>query len=61
MSADEKKLVESIASAVSLLPVNDQKFIVGYAEGVRDMAKAVQNMMEAGQFAKFQMDELSSA
>ncbi|MBD5151289.1 MAG: hypothetical protein HDT16_02065 [Oscillibacter sp.] len=38
MSTEEKKIVQSIAEAVSVLPEEKQEYILGYAEGVLAMA-----------------------
>ena len=45
MGADEKKLGQKIAEAVSILPDEKREYILGYAEGVIAMASA---MREAG-------------
>ncbi len=34
MNADEKKIVQTIAAAVSILPDGKREYILGYAEGV---------------------------
>lgn len=34
MSADEKKIMQTIAAAVSILPDEKREYILGYAEGV---------------------------
>ena len=34
MNADEKKIVQTIAAAVSVLPAEKREYILGYAEGV---------------------------
>lgn len=34
MSAEEKKIVQRIAEAASILPDDERKYILGYAEGV---------------------------
>ena len=38
MSIEEKKVVQSIAEAVSALPEEKREYILGYAEGVLAMA-----------------------
>lgn len=45
MSDQEKKVVESLAKAFDLLPDNKKERLIGYAEGVADMAakQAAQN------------------
>lgn len=34
MGAEEKKLLRTLAEAVSVLPAEGRKYILGYAEGV---------------------------
>lgn len=41
MSADEKKLVESLAEAVKALPESKREYLMGYAEGVNAMSQKV--------------------
>lgn len=40
MSTEDKKVIQSIAQAVNVLPDNKREFILGYAEGVIAMAAA---------------------
>ena len=41
MNADEKNLAQSIVEALNILPNEEQKFILGYAEGVRSTYAAL--------------------
>ncbi len=43
MNEDEKSLVQSIVEAANILPDNEQKYILGYAEGARSMYAALQS------------------
>lgn len=40
MSAEEKKIMESLAQAVKALPEGKRDYLLGYAEGVAAMAEA---------------------
>ena len=40
MSAEDKKVIQSIAQAIAVLPDDKREFILGYAEGVIAMAAA---------------------
>ncbi len=45
MSTEEKEIVQRIAEAASILPDDERKYILGYAEGVIAMrGQLVQNL-----------------
>lgn len=39
MSAEEKKVAESLVQAFEMLPDNKKEYLLGYAEGVAAMAE----------------------
>jgi len=41
MSTEDRKVIQSIAQAVNVLPNDKREFILGYAEGVIAMAAVV--------------------
>lgn len=40
MSEREKKIAEKLAQTISVLPLEKQQYILGYAEGAADIAAA---------------------
>lgn len=49
MGADEKKIIQTIAEAVSILPEERRTYILGYAEGVIAMASSDRTCANEGQ------------
>lgn len=41
MNVDEKKIIQTITNAVLIMPDEGRKYILGYAEGVIEMAGAL--------------------
>lgn len=49
MSAEEKKVIQRIAEAAAILPDDERKYILGYAEGVIAMrGQTAQNPSNGG-------------
>lgn len=40
MTKDEKTLLKSISEAVDIMPKEKREYLIGYANGVRDLAAA---------------------
>jgi len=40
MTEDEKTLLKSISEAADIMPKEKQEYLIGYANGVRDLAAA---------------------
>lgn len=49
MSTEEKKVIQRIAEAAAILPDDERKYILGYAEGVIAMrGQLAQNLSDGG-------------